>query len=65
MTGTPPNGAAPIRIEGGNNNRDAGVQGVTNISRSDSIVTVPVYRKVEFHGHDLLPAEHAIKPRRS
>ena len=39
-------GAPPIRISGGNNNPNPLLQGVTSISRSDSIVTVPIYHKV-------------------
>jgi hypothetical protein len=33
----------PISIEGGSNNPDATLQGKTNISRSDSVVTVPIW----------------------
>jgi len=42
-TGGPPNGTAPITITGGNDNPNPALQGATNISRSDSIVTVPIY----------------------
>jgi hypothetical protein len=35
--------SSPIVIDGGDNNPNPVLQGVTNISRSDSIVTVPVY----------------------
>ncbi len=41
--GGAPNGSAPITIGGGNNNPNPLLQGVTSISRSDSIVTVPIY----------------------
>ena len=34
---------APVIITGGTNNPNATLQGVPNISRSDSVVTVPVY----------------------
>ena len=37
--------SAPITITGGDNNPNPLLQGVTNISRSDSIVTVPIYHK--------------------
>ena len=33
----------PITIEGGSNNPDIALQGKTNISRSDSVVTVPLW----------------------
>jgi hypothetical protein len=42
-TGGAPNGTAPITITGGNDNPNPALQGATNISRSDSIVTVPIY----------------------
>jgi putative Flp pilus-assembly TadE/G-like protein len=42
-TGGGPNGTAPITIEGGNNNPNPALQGVTSISRSDSIVTALIY----------------------
>ena len=45
-SGGPPSGSAPIRISGGNNNPNPLLQGVTSISRSDSIVTVPIYHRV-------------------
>lgn len=39
-----PNGAGkPVEITGGDNNPNPALQGVNNISRSDSIVTVPLY----------------------
>lgn len=41
--GTPPNGTAPVTIRGGDNNPNLALQGATNISRSDSIITVPIY----------------------
>ena len=34
---------APVNIVGGDNNPNPALQGVTNISRSDSVVTVPIY----------------------
>jgi hypothetical protein len=42
-SGGGPNGTAPIIIEGGDNNPNPALQGATSISRSDSIVTVPIY----------------------
>jgi hypothetical protein len=42
-TGGTPNGSAPVTISGGNNNPNPTLQGNTSISRSDSIVTVPIY----------------------
>jgi Flp pilus assembly protein TadG len=42
-TGGVPNGTPPVTITGGNNNPNPLLQGVTSISRSDSIVNVPVY----------------------
>jgi len=39
-------GSVPITITGGNNNPNPALQGATNISRSDSVVTVPIYHKV-------------------
>jgi hypothetical protein len=36
----------PVRITGGDNNPNPVLQGITNISRSDSIVTVPIYKGV-------------------
>lgn len=33
----------PVTITGGDNNPNPLLQGVTNISRSDSVVTVPIY----------------------
>jgi hypothetical protein len=46
--------APPITIEGGNNNPNPAFQGATNISRSDSIVTVPIYHLLG--GPDLCPS---------
>ncbi len=43
-TGTFPNTTPPVRIEGGDNNPNPALQGQTSISRSDSIVTVPIYQ---------------------
>jgi Putative Flp pilus-assembly TadE/G-like len=34
---------SPINIDGGSNNPDPGLAGTNNISRSDSVVTVPIY----------------------
>src|SRR5581483_1740737 len=34
---------SPIPIDGGDNNPDPGLQGQNNISRSDSVVTVPIF----------------------
>jgi hypothetical protein len=53
LSPTPP-GAPPITIQGGNNNPNPALQGATNISRSDSIVTVPIYHRVG--GPDLCPS---------
>jgi hypothetical protein len=39
-------GSIPVTITGGDNNPNPALQGVPNISRSDSIVTVPIYHKV-------------------
>ena len=44
--GGAPNGSAPITISGGNFNPNSLLQGVTSISRSDSIVTAPIYHSV-------------------
>jgi hypothetical protein len=44
-TGGAPDGTAPVRIKGGDNNQNPTLQGNTNISRSDSIVTVPIYHR--------------------
>jgi hypothetical protein len=41
--GTTPTGPPPITITGGDNNPNPSLQGVTNISRSDSVVTVPLF----------------------
>ncbi len=43
---TPSGVAPPVTIEGGNNNPNPALQGPTNISRSDSVVTVPIYHSV-------------------
>jgi hypothetical protein len=44
---TPSGGnAPPITIAGGDNNPNPAFQGATNISRSDSVVTVPIYHSV-------------------
>ena len=40
---TPTGGNAPVTIAGGDNNPNPALQGVTSISRSDSIVTLPIY----------------------
>ena len=42
--GPTPSGTSPVRIDGGNNNPNTNLQGVENISRSDSVVTVPIYQ---------------------
>ena len=42
LTDVTPN-APPLAITGGDNNPNPLLQGVTNISRSDSVVTVPIY----------------------
>jgi len=42
-TGPTPSGTSPIQIDGGNNNPNPALQGLPNISRSDSVVTVPIY----------------------
>ena len=39
-------GSVPVTITGGDNNPNPLLRGVTNISRSDSIVTVPIYHKI-------------------
>ncbi len=51
--GGAPSGSAPITISGGNNNPNPLLQGVTSISRSDSIVTVPIYHNAA--GPNLCP----------
>ena len=38
--------APPVTITGGDNNPNPALQGITSISRSDSIVTVPIYKGV-------------------
>ncbi len=43
--GAPPDGIPPVTLRGGNNNPNTGLQGATNISRSDSVVTVPIYHQ--------------------
>ena len=55
-TGTPPDGTAPVTIKGGDNNPNPALQGVTSISRSDSIVTVPIYHRAGAPPDDLCPA---------
>ena len=45
------NPVAPVTIIGGDNNPNPALRGVNNISRSDSIVTVPLY-----DGRDMCPA---------
>jgi hypothetical protein len=35
--------SAPISIDGGSNNPDPALQGANSISRSDSVVTVPIF----------------------
>ncbi len=52
--GGAPTGNPPITITGGNNNPNPLLQGVTSISRSDSIVTVPIYHQAA--GPNLCPA---------
>jgi len=46
--------SVPVTVTGGDNNPNPVLRGVTNISRSDSIVTVPIYHKVG--SADLCPA---------
>jgi Putative Flp pilus-assembly TadE/G-like len=46
--------APPITIQGGNNNPNPAFQGATNISRSDSVVAVPIYHLVG--GPNLCPS---------
>jgi len=55
-TGGAPDGTAPITIKGGDNNPNLALQGVTSISRSDSIVTVPIYHRAGAPPDDLCPA---------
>jgi Flp pilus assembly protein TadG len=43
---TIPSGAPPVIIAGGDNNPNPSLQGLTSISRSDSVVTVPIYHSV-------------------
>jgi hypothetical protein len=43
---TPVGVAPPVTIAGGDNNPNPALQGLTNISRSDSVVTVPIYHSV-------------------
>jgi hypothetical protein len=40
----------PLAITGGNNNLNPSLRGVTNISRSDSVVTVPLYNGASYDG---------------
>jgi Flp pilus assembly protein TadG len=54
-TGTLPNTTPPIRIEGGDNNPNPALQGQTNISRSDSIVSVPIYQSLPAGNPNLCP----------
>jgi hypothetical protein len=54
--GPPPDGTPPITIKGGDNNPNPALQGVTSISRSDSIVTVPIYHRAGAPPDDLCPA---------
>jgi Putative Flp pilus-assembly TadE/G-like len=54
-TGTLPNTTPPVRIEGGDNNPNIALQGQTNISRSDSIVSVPIYQGVPAGSPNLCP----------
>jgi hypothetical protein len=51
--GGSPSGNAPVTISGGNNNPNPSLQGVTSISRSDSIVTLPIYHQAA--GPNLCP----------
>ena len=55
-TGVAPDGTPPITIKGGDNNQNPALQGVTNISRSDSIITVPIYHRAGAPPDDLCPA---------
>ena len=55
-TGGAPDGTAPITIKGGDNNPNSALQGVTSISRSDSIITVPIYHRAAAPPDDLCPA---------
>ena len=55
-TGVAPDGTPPITIKGGDNNPNPALQGVTSISRSDSIVTVPIYHRAAAPLNDLCPA---------
>lgn len=48
-------GTLPITIAGGNNNPNPALQGQTNISRSDSIVSVPIYQGVPAGNPNLCP----------
>jgi Flp pilus assembly protein TadG len=54
--GTAPDGTPPITIGGGNSNPNPSLQGATNISRSDSIITIPIYHNFGGAGNDLCPA---------
>jgi hypothetical protein len=54
-TGFPPNTTPPIRIVGGDNNPNPALQGQTSISRSDSIVSVPIYQGVPVGNSNLCP----------
>ena len=55
-TGVAPDGTPPITIKGGDNNPNPTLQGVTSISRSDSIITVPIYHRAGAPPDDLCPA---------
>ena len=55
-TGGTPDGTAPVTIKGGDNNPNSALQGVTSISRSDSIITVPIYHRAGAPPDDLCPA---------
>jgi hypothetical protein len=55
-TGGAPDGTPPITIKGGDNNPNPALQGITSISRSDSIITVPIYHRAGAPPDDLCPA---------
>jgi Putative Flp pilus-assembly TadE/G-like len=48
-------GALPVTIAGGDNNPNPALQGQTNISRSDSIVSVPIYQGLPAGNPNLCP----------
>jgi hypothetical protein len=54
--GGAPDGTPPITIKGGDNNPNSALQGITSISRSDSIITVPIYHRAGAPPDDLCPA---------